>query len=38
MGHDLDFYRRIPNLPTPYGQALTMLLLIDVFLKRPQAS
>lgn len=38
MGHDLDFYRRIPNLPTPYGQALTMLLLIDVFLKRPQVS
>ncbi|MGV1941447.1 glycoside hydrolase family 88/105 protein [Agrobacterium sp. 22-211-1] len=38
MGHDLDFYRRIPNLPTPYGQALTMLLLIDVFLKRPKAS
>lgn len=33
MGHDLDFYRRIPNLPTPYGQALTMLLLIDVLLK-----
>ena len=33
MGHDLDFYRRIPNLPTPYGQALTMLLLIDVLLE-----
>ncbi|MDQ0457857.1 beta-galactosidase BglB [Rhizobium paknamense] len=33
MGHDLDFYRRIPNLPTPYGQALAMLLLIDVMMK-----
>ncbi|ACM38831.1 MULTISPECIES: glycoside hydrolase family 88/105 protein [Rhizobium/Agrobacterium group] len=30
MGHDLDFYRRIPNLPTPYGQALALLLLTDV--------
>ncbi|MDU0359125.1 glycoside hydrolase family 88 protein [Rhizobium sp. 25PS6] len=33
MGHDLDFYRRIPNVPTPYGQALTMLLLTEVFLE-----
>jgi unsaturated rhamnogalacturonyl hydrolase len=33
MGHDLEFYRRIPNLPTPYGQALTMLLLTDVLLE-----
>jgi unsaturated rhamnogalacturonyl hydrolase len=33
MGHDLDFYRRIPNLPTPYGQALTMLLLTEVLLE-----
>jgi unsaturated rhamnogalacturonyl hydrolase len=33
MGHDLDFYRRIPNLPTPYGQALTMLLLTEVLLQ-----
>ncbi|WP_086998508.1 glycoside hydrolase family 88/105 protein [Rhizobium sullae] len=34
MGHDLDFYRRIPNVPTPYGQALTMLLLTEVLLER----
>jgi unsaturated rhamnogalacturonyl hydrolase len=33
MGHDLEFYRRIPNLPTPYGQALTMLLLTEVLLE-----
>lgn len=38
MGHDLDFYRRIPNLPTPYGQALTMLLLIDVSLEQDEAA
>lgn len=38
MGHDLDFYRRIPNLPTPYGQALTMLLLTDVFLEENMAA
>jgi len=38
MGHDLDFYRRIPNLPTPYGQALTMLLLIDVSLEQDRAA
>ena len=29
MGRDLDFYRRIPNLPTPYGQALASLFLIE---------
>ena len=29
MGHDLDFYRQIPDIPAPYGQALTMLMLID---------
>lgn len=29
MGHDLDFYRRIPDIPAPYGQALTMLMLVD---------
>lgn len=28
MGHDLDFYRNIPNIPAPYGQALTMLMLV----------
>ncbi|SCM76260.1 putative unsaturated glucuronyl hydrolase [uncultured Pleomorphomonas sp.] len=34
MGHDLEFYRRIPNLPTPYGQALAMLLLIEMLGSR----
>ncbi len=29
MGHTLDFYRSIPDTPTPYGQALTMLMLVD---------
>ena len=29
MGHDLEFYRQIPDTPTPYGQALTMLMLVD---------
>ncbi|MCU0906262.1 MAG: glycoside hydrolase family 88 protein [Rhodobacteraceae bacterium] len=29
MGHTLDFYRRIPDIPAPYGQALTMLLLVE---------
>ncbi|WP_196258187.1 glycoside hydrolase family 88/105 protein [Pelagibacterium limicola] len=29
MGHDLDFYRRIPNAPAPYGQALAMLLIVE---------
>ncbi len=29
MGHTLDFYRQIPDTPTPYGQALTMLMLVD---------
>jgi unsaturated rhamnogalacturonyl hydrolase len=38
MGHDLEFYRRIPNLPTPYGQALTMLLLIDILLEEDTKS
>lgn len=30
MGHTLDFYRRIPNVPAPYGQALVMLLLVEI--------
>lgn len=30
MGPDLDFYRRIPNLPTPYGQALGTLFLMEL--------
>ncbi|MFT2214037.1 glycoside hydrolase family 88/105 protein [Rhizobium giardinii] len=29
MGEDLDFYRRIKNLPTPYGQALGGLFLME---------
>ncbi|KMW56889.1 Rhamnogalacturonides degradation protein RhiN [Candidatus Rhodobacter oscarellae] len=29
MGPDLEFYRQIPNLPTPYGQALGMLFLME---------
>ncbi|KZK85587.1 Unsaturated rhamnogalacturonyl hydrolase YesR [Pseudovibrio sp. Ad46] len=30
MGHDFEFYRNIPNTPTPYGQALASLLLIEL--------
>ena len=30
MGPDLDFYRKIPNLPTPYGQALASLFLMEM--------
>ena len=30
MGPDLDFYRKIPNLPTPYGQALGTLFLMEL--------
>ena len=33
MGHTLDFYRQIPNIPTPYGQALTMLMLVDAIAR-----
>jgi unsaturated rhamnogalacturonyl hydrolase len=29
MGLTLDFYREIPDIPTPYGQALTMLMLVE---------
>ena len=29
MGHDLDFYRRIPIEPTAYGQGLTFLMLTE---------
>ncbi|SMX26427.1 Unsaturated rhamnogalacturonyl hydrolase YesR [Pelagimonas phthalicica] len=36
MGPDLDFYRKIPNLPTPYGQALGSLFLLE--LQRHEAS
>ncbi|GAB7202262.1 hypothetical protein OS31_17260 [Dickeya oryzae] len=28
MGHDLQFYRDIPNVAVPYGQALVMLMLL----------
>ena len=34
MGHDLDFYRQIPNAPAPYGQALVMLLLVEMIAER----
>lgn len=30
MGHSLEFYRQIPDIPAPYGQALTMLMLVDM--------
>jgi unsaturated rhamnogalacturonyl hydrolase len=30
MGLDLDHYRRIPNTPTPYGQALATLFLLEL--------
>ncbi|WP_349294709.1 glycoside hydrolase family 88 protein (plasmid) [Thioclava sp. 'Guangxiensis'] len=29
MGETLEFYRQIPNLPTPYGQALGSLFLME---------
>ena len=35
MGPDLDFYRRIPDIPAPYGQALTMLMLVERLAKVP---
>lgn len=35
MGHTLDFYRQLPDIPTPYGQALTMLMLVDAMAKAP---
>ncbi|WP_404402155.1 glycoside hydrolase family 105 protein [Pelagibacterium halotolerans] len=38
MGHDLDFYRRIPNAPAPYGQALAMLLLVEMLAGNRPAS
>ncbi|WP_165225150.1 beta-galactosidase BglB [Affinirhizobium pseudoryzae] len=34
MGHTLDFYRQIPNVPAPYGQALVMLLLVRVMAEK----
>jgi unsaturated rhamnogalacturonyl hydrolase len=38
MGHDLDFYRRIPNTPTPYGQALTMMMLVEKMARETEKS
>lgn len=29
MGHTLQFYKDIPDIPAPYGQALTMLMLVE---------
>ncbi|CDS00887.1 uncharacterized protein SPSC_03222 [Sporisorium scitamineum] len=29
MGHDLDFYRKIPITPMPYGQALALLAIVE---------
>ncbi|QDA36629.1 glycoside hydrolase family 105 protein (plasmid) [Paracoccus liaowanqingii] len=29
MGHDLDYYRRIPQTSMPYGQAMAMLALAE---------
>ncbi len=36
MGHTLEFYRQIPDIPAPYGQALTMLMLVDALAKAPR--
>ena len=38
MGHTLDFYLKIPDIPAPYGQALTMLMLVDALAETPSAS
>ena len=35
MGDSLEFYKKIPNLPTPYGQALASLLLMEE-LRQPE--
>jgi unsaturated rhamnogalacturonyl hydrolase len=35
MGNDLQFYRDIPDIPAPYGQALTMLMLVEALQKVP---
>ena len=36
MGHSLDFYRQIANVPAPYGQALVMLLLGEAIRQHEQ--
>lgn len=38
MGHTLEFYRQIPDAPTPYGQALTMLMLVDALVQTRSAA
>ena len=32
MGHDLDFYKKIKQVPTAYGQGLTFLMLTELSL------
>jgi unsaturated rhamnogalacturonyl hydrolase len=32
MGHDLDFYKKIKQVPTAYGQGLTFLMLTELLL------
>jgi unsaturated rhamnogalacturonyl hydrolase len=34
MGHTLQFYKDIPDIPAPYGKALTMLMLVDEAARR----
>ncbi|TVY07788.1 glycoside hydrolase family 105 protein [Paenibacillus cremeus] len=29
MGHTLDFYKRIPQCPMPYGQSMALLMLVE---------
>ncbi|SJX62056.1 uncharacterized protein SRS1_10696 [Sporisorium reilianum f. sp. reilianum] len=38
MGHDLDFYRKIPITPMPYGQALALLAIVEKMALDGQAS
>lgn len=33
MGHTLQFYKDIPDIPAPYGQALTMLMLVEAMTR-----
>jgi len=35
MGHSLQFYKDIPDIPAPYGQALTMLMLAEAMSRAP---
>lgn len=34
MGHTLQFYKDIPDIPAPYGQALTMLMLVEAMTRQ----